>query len=50
MTERELICKGLNIIRKCLLNIRHGREWKNEYLIPDINEVIIDIEALGEEE
>lgn len=49
MTERELICKALNLLRECIINIRNGREEYNSVLIDDINECIVDLEELPEE-
>lgn len=49
MTERELICKALYLIRECLINIRHSREEHNQGFIDDLNEIIVEIEELPTE-
>jgi hypothetical protein len=49
VTERELIIKALNLLRECIINIRHSREEYNGALIDDINVCILDLENLPEE-
>ena len=46
MTERELIIKALNIIRECFINIENGRGAYNRDLAVDLNECVLDLEAL----
>ncbi len=50
MSERELIIKALNLLRECIINIRHAREEYNSALIDDINVCILDLESLPEDD
>ena len=45
-TEREIICKALEIIRQALLNINNSKEEHNRPLVDDLNECILDLEGL----
>ena len=46
MSEREIICKALNLLLECVSNCENSHPERNIPLALEINECILDLEDL----